>query len=193
MNPERREYYRISENVSLDFQVISEQEMQASSLPTQFKVSPFFTLLSQLQELDTDTTHLLRKIAQKDPAMGTFLEVTTNKIDAIAKTIASHGIEFDDIQTQEINLSEGGLSFDTQRQVNSGEYLALKLVFQEACIGLLLYGKVLYSTANEDDSGSSNIGIQFFRMPESSRMIIARHIIALQSKELQLQGNIDLD
>ncbi|WP_315983170.1 PilZ domain-containing protein [Aliamphritea spongicola] len=125
--------------------------------------------------------------------MGTFLEVTTNKIDAIAKTIASHGVEFDDIKTQEINLSEGGLSFDTHRQVSSGEYLALKLVFQEACIGLLLYGKVLYSTANEDGSDSSNVGIQFCRMPESSRMIIARHIIALQSKELQLQGNIDLD
>ena len=191
MNPERREYYRICENVSLDFQVISETEMLANSLPTQFQVSPFFTLLSQLQELDTDTTHLLRKIAQKDPTMGTFLEVTTNKIDAIAKTIASHGVEFENITTQEINLSEGGLSFDTPRQVNKGDYLALKLIFAEACIGLLLYGRVLYST--ENDQNSSTVGIQFCRMPESSRMIIARHIIALQSKELQLQGNIDLD
>ena len=188
LDQERRQYFRINQHVSLDYKLISEAEMKQSQLPTQFEVSPFFMLLTHLQELDTDTSYLLRKVAQKDPTLAAVLEIINTKVDTIAKTIAASDVEFDNIVTQHINLSEGGLSFNTQSELPSDHYLAMKLVFEESCMGLLLYGKVLYSNATDEGFFT---GIEFCQMPESSRLIMARHIISSQSKELQKQDDDD--
>ncbi|MEH6575757.1 MAG: PilZ domain-containing protein [Amphritea sp.] len=188
MDQERRQFFRINEHISLDYQEISEEEMQQSPQPTQFEVTPYFTLLTQLQELDADSTFLLRKISQKDPTIGSFLEIINSKVEAIAKTIASSDMEFKNLIAQETNLSEGGLSFDSNSQLATDGFVAMKLIFQESCIGLLLYGKVLYSVSCED---GFNTGIEFCRMPESSRMIIARHIISSQSRQIQNQEDED--
>ncbi|SEQ68821.1 PilZ domain-containing protein [Amphritea atlantica] len=184
MNQERRQYFRINGKVAVDYKVITEDEMQHGRLPTQFQVSPFFLLLTQLQEFSQDNSYQLRKIAQKDPLVATYLENMNNKIDAIAHAIAKSDVEFENLTTQEINLSEGGMSFYSKEPIPLKSYLALKVVFEETYSGLLLYGQVLYS-GEKNEQGQYKIGIEFSDMPESSRMIVARYILTSQTRERQ--------
>jgi len=185
LNQERRQYFRINGKVAVDYKVITEDEMQHGRLPTQFQVSPFFLLLTQLQEFSHDSSYQLRKIAQRDPLVASYLENMNNKIDAIAHAIAKSDVEFENLSTQKINLSEGGMSFFSKESIPENSYLALKVVFEETYTGLLIYGQVLYSGEEEED-GQYKIGIEFSDMPESSRLIVARYILASQARDRQL-------
>ena len=182
MNQERRQYFRIQGKVAVDYKIITEDEMEHSRIPTQFEVSPFFLLLTQLQSLGRDNDYHLRKIAQKEPSVAAYLESMNDKIDAIAQAVAKSDVEFENLTAQEISLSEGGLSFDCEEAIPLNTYLALKVVFEETFSGLLLYGQVLYS--GEED-GKYKIGVEFTDLPESSRMIVARYILSTQARERQ--------
>lgn len=184
MNQERRQYFRINGRVAVDYKVITEDEMKHGSLPTQFQVSPFFLLLTQLQEYNHESSYHLRKIAQKDPMIATYLELMNDKIDAIAHSIAKSDVEFENLTTQKINLSEGGMSFRSTETIELNSFIALKVVFEETFSGLLLYGQVLYCSEKSDD-GQHQIGVEFSDMPESSRMIVARYILNSQARERQ--------
>lgn len=187
MNQERRQYYRINGDISLDYEIISETELSQGKFPSQFQVSPYFNLLGQLQELDNDSSYQIRRIAQKEPAIAGFLEMINAKINAIAKTVAAGDMEFSNLSTQNINLSEGGMSFFAKEAIPEACYLAMKLVFIESFSGLLVYGRVLHCVPQED--GSFKIGIEFTDMPESSRTIVARHILSSQAREIQLDDD----
>ncbi|MGB0468489.1 MAG: hypothetical protein ACPGF7_13305, partial [Pontibacterium sp.] len=63
---ERRKFFRIDHQVSIELKTISAEEIAKNPTPVQFEVSPYFLLLSQLQDLDTEGDHLLRKIAEED-------------------------------------------------------------------------------------------------------------------------------
>lgn len=185
MNQERRQYFRIFGKVAVDYKVITEDEMQHGRLPSQFQVSPFFLLLTELQAYGHDSSYQLRKIAQKDPMVATYLENMNNKIDAIAHAIAKSDVEFENLTTQKISLSEGGMSFNSKEPIPLNSYLALKVVFEETYTGLLLYAQVLYC-GEQEENGQYKIGIEFSDMPESSRMIVARYILSSQARDRQL-------
>lgn len=178
---ERRKFFRIDHQVSIELKKISEEEIRNNPTPVQFEVSPYFLLLSQLQDLDTEGDHLLRKIAEKDSNTAAFLQLMHRKIDTIAKAVAANGIELEQILSQEINLSEGGMMFEYPQSFDSTQHLAIKLIFPETCIGLLLYGRVcrLIPCSN----GNYKVGIQFIRMPESCRVLLARQVMLLQSRQ----------
>ena len=187
MNQERRQYFRIDGKVALDYKIITEAEMRTSRQPSQFEVSPFFMLLADLQELSQDSSYQLRKIAQKDPAVAAYLENLSLRIDTVAKAIARSDMEFDNLCNHEVNLSEGGISFSNNDAIETGNHLALKVVFEETYTGLLLYGKVLY--CGKQQSGGYKIGVEFTDMPESSRLIVARYILSSQARNLKQQDD----
>lgn len=182
---DRRKFFRIEHQVSIELKLISEEEFGANPTPVQFEVSPYFLLLTELQALDTDREHLLRKIAEKDGQIASYLEILNNKIQAIARAVAAGGIDLDSLMSQEVNLSEGGVMFEYDTQLKSDQYLAIKLIFPESCIGLLLYGKTTRIIPLEN--GKFKTGVEFLRMPESCRTLLARQVMRLQSKQRQLE------
>ncbi|WP_415894257.1 PilZ domain-containing protein [Neptuniibacter sp. PT8_73] len=177
---DRRQYFRIDQHVSLELKIISESEISDHPSPTQFDVSPNFLLLSQLQELDSDSSHLLRKVAEKDSNVATLLTVMHNKIERIAQAIASTEMTVGQSAIQEVNLSEGGLQFRHSEAIAKDAFLSIKLVFPDSCIGLLLYAQCLRSDSMGD--GSHLTSVEFIKMPENCRMILARQIFESQAK-----------
>jgi len=181
---DRRQYFRIDQHVSLELQVVTEDEINQHPSPTQFDVSPNFLLLSELLEMDAESSHLLRKIAEKDNNTASFLRIMHEKIERMARAIASTEMTISGAAIQEVNLSEGGLQFVNHSPIEVGTFLSIKLIFPESCIGLLLYAQCCRSEAIDNDSGYLT-GVEFIKMPESCRMILARQILESQARERQ--------
>jgi len=186
---ERRQYFRIDQRVSLELKVVSEQEIANHPDPTQFDVSPNFLLLTELQALDTDTSHLLRKVAEKDNNIATLLSVMHSKIERIAQAVASSEMTIGNAAIQEVNLSEGGLQFRHKEAIEQDTFLSIKLIFPESCIGLLLYAQSLRSDKMADDSHL--VSVEFIKMPENCRMILARQIFESQAKQRKQQSDLE--
>jgi c-di-GMP-binding flagellar brake protein YcgR len=189
MDQDRRQFYRIEHQVAIEYKLVPEAEVMDSARPYQFDVSPHFLLLSELQAMDTDTGHLLRKIGEKQPEVSAYLKLLDTKINRIARSLVSEELkDTGSLRMHNINLSEGGLSFDCDDNLPLGQYLALKLVFPDSLLGLLLYATV---QRNEAIDGGYQIGIEFFKMPESCRTLLARFILEAQARERQRQLNVD--
>ncbi|MDO6595061.1 PilZ domain-containing protein [Neptuniibacter sp. 1_MG-2023] len=185
---DRRQYFRIDQRVSLELKVIDESEIEHHPSPTQFGVSPNFLLLSELQEIDTQSQHLLRKISEKDSNVASFLQIMHDKIERIAQAIASNEMVIRNSAIQEVNLSEGGIQFRHKEPFNVDSFLSVKLVFPESCLGLLIYAQCCRSEAMAD--GSFMTGIEFIKMPESCRMILARQIFESQARLKQQEPEL---
>ena len=189
----RRKYFRIDHEVSLELKIISEAEMQQHSTPVQFDVTPNFHLLTQLQVLEADSEQLLQKIGEQDANIGRFLRLINDKVDLVARTLATGGMEIQNLTSQVINLSEGGMMFTYDEALSEDQYLAVKLIFPETCVGILLYSKVCRTIPLDD--GKFNIGIEFLSLPEAYRTLLARQIMLFQRKqrreELGNQGQED--
>lgn len=182
---DRRKYFRIDHQVSLELKKVSLEEISRSTTPVQFEVSPYFSLLNDLQELESEGSHLLRRIQEKDSDIAAFLGILQRKIDTIAKTMAASSVEIEQVFTQEINLSEGGMMFSYAERLQSGQHLAVKLIFPETCIGVMVYARVcrVLSLPN----GQFNIGIEFIELPENCRTLLARQVMHLQSRQRQAE------
>lgn len=186
---DRRKFFRIDHQVSIELKKITEEELSTNPKPVQFEVSPYFLLLSQLQDLDTEGEHLLRKISEKDTTISSFLQLMHRKIDTIATAVAASGIELEKVMSQEINLSEGGMMFEYPEPVELDTYLAVKLIFPETCIGLLLYAKTCRCILL--DNGLYKIGIEFIHLPENCRVLLARQVMLLQTRLRQMELSSD--
>lgn len=182
MDQERRQYYRIDKPVVIDYKVVSRDDVAGSSQPHQFNVPPYFLLQSQLAEIDSESQHLIYKIGESTPHLATYLQQLNKKVDLIARTIAGSDLDLENSQRQTINLSEGGLSFIAPEKIDVTSYLALKLVFPDNGLGLLLYAEVQRCAEAE---GGYELGVAFMRMPESCRTLLARLILEAQARERQ--------
>lgn len=176
---DRRQYFRIDQKISLEFRLISKKEIINNNRPTQFDVSPNFLLLSEIQKIDSETSHLLHKIAEKDQNIAALLSNMHNKIERIAQAVASSEMVVSNAAIQEVNLSEGGLQFRHSKAVPLETYLSIKLVFPESCLGLLLYGQCCRNQRMAD--GYYMTGVEFIKMPESCRTQLARIILESQA------------
>jgi len=178
---DNRNYYRIEDRAGLEFCSVSKDRIYDENVSFPISVSPHFQLLNQLRSIDADNSQLLRSIGEKDRNLQAYLRGTDQKIELLAQTLASCDDSMKDEHLKNITLSEGGVSFRHYDFMGSGQYLALKLTLLPSCIGLLLYGKVVnYSS---DNNGNHLINVSFENISESSRSLIARHVLLYQSKQ----------
>ncbi|UTW13635.1 PilZ domain-containing protein [Marinobacterium rhizophilum] len=189
MVQDRRQFYRIEHQVAIEYKRVSEAEVMANARPYQFNVPAHFLLLSELQAMDSDTGHLLRKIGEKQPEVSAYLKLLDDKVNRIARSLVAEELkDTGSLRMHNINLSEGGLSFDCEDDLPLGQHLALKLIFPHSLLGLLLYATV---QRNEALEGEHLIGLEFIKMPESCRTLLARFVLEAQAQERQRQLNAD--
>jgi len=176
---ERRQFYRVEKDVALEVEVVSLEEVSRSIQPSQFEVSPYFELLAEVQELDKQQQDLIASIAQSHPEIAALFNLQAQKLDTITRTLASSGLQINHLTKQTINLSEGGM----QCEVNNckpGDYLAIKLIFSNPLLGVLLYGQVQRIISENTDS--QKVAVAFYQMPESCRRLIAQRVLQAQTR-----------
>lgn len=180
---ERRNYYRINYPLALEYQPVDMQTILASESPQQFNVSPYFTLQLHLAELETEFIQLNTKINETQPQLAAGLEILNRKIELIGKTLVRGDLEVDDAHIVDANLSESGMSFIASDAFEPKTLLALKIVFPSDSIGLLLYAEVVRCVASGE---RFEIAVNYLKMPERCRSVLARTIIRAQMRQRRL-------
>lgn len=181
---ERRQFYRIDHPVVIEYQRVAESQVKLSPRPDQFAVSPYFLLQSQLRDIEAEASHYLHRLGEDQPAVEACFNMLNRKIELIASTLAADSFKLEQGRSQFINLSEGGLNFTCPDALEPDQLLALKLVFTETHLGMLLYARIKRCQALPD-AAEYEIGAEFLDMPESCRTQLARLILEAQARERQ--------
>lgn len=172
----RRQYFRVIDHVSIEFTQIAPDALAAE----QFELLPEFGLISEFQLLDVESKHLLRTITDKDKNLGQFLKIMNKKLDSLARVISLNHQVIPNESIVKVNLSEGGISLDSNQKFQKNDKLAIKLILLPNYSGLLLEGKVLSCKKNQ---GTHTLHIEFIDISEAHQQLIARHIMRIQSQQ----------
>lgn len=183
---DRRQYYRIDHPVVIEHQCVSDEEIACSEQPFQFAASSRLTLLARLRSMDADARQHLYRAGEHSASVRACLQLLNRKIELIAQTLMDDAPELTQGEPQFINLSEGGISFIANEPLEHNQALALKLIFTEPRLGLMLYARV---TRVDQRAEGFEVAAEFLRMPESCRTQLARMILEAQAQQRQQELN----
>lgn len=183
---EQRRYFRIEDQVLLEYLVVDAQQYHTGSPEAFFPPSAGFKLIRELQAIDHESHHLLSHIADTQREVADYLKVLNQKLDFLARAFVDDQQLQQPVQPRSVSLSEGGLGFSSDTDFPVGTLLALKLTLLSSYVGLIMFGRVTASQA-QTDSQEHRISVAFEALTEQDQTTIARHVIKTQAEQRRRQ------
>ncbi|MAR00249.1 MAG: hypothetical protein CMI00_06885 [Oceanospirillaceae bacterium] len=173
---ERRRYFRLDDEVILDFEPISQTEAQ------EWK-SRHCNQRNELADLNRDIATLLHQIQTQNPTVARLLNLFNSKVNML-----STGKEIDFSQTEvrtRVNLSACGMSFQTSEHLETGENLRLQMQLQPSNVPVTLLGTIVGIETTDDPAAPHLIRVDFEGLREAEQEILIHHLFQLQTQNLR--------
>lgn len=175
---ERRRFCRIDDEVILHFcQVRSDgAPAQATSMP--------FLLVCRLGEQREHVRNLLRELRAESPRVSRCLSALDERMALLETALLLEQIGPLGELRRSVKLSAGGLSVRTGASYGRDAVLMLEMILLPTLTGIISRGRVLRSVrlSLRDGEPPFLTTIEFVDMKESTRDLIARHVLARQGR-----------
>lgn len=186
MTKERRNYFRVNQEVIFDFHSVDAYTAENDAAAAQFNDTLPLQMLAEFRQIDKQAQELQHQLSETNRALVEYLSYTNRKIELLAREmIAQQRPDFRD-NTSKINLSEAGIAFLSEKAYYKGSYLALKLVFLPHFTGVSLFAQVIRcepAQKSEKDGKESDlyhIAAKFYRISEPEQQILAKTVLDAQ-------------
>lgn len=187
---ERREYFRINDDVYLTFSIISEEEFASAPELLGNLADSSFRLSAEFATLNNSIHPLLNNIKQLHPDIGEYLEFLNQKIDSLNQLMLFKETDLNDDRVVTANLSASGISFNTIEQVDRDQPVKLEIVLLPEKIGILVFGRIV----NPGDDGSNaehDISVRFEHIRPEDRELMIKHNLNKQMSDLREKNEND--
>lgn len=183
---EKRQFFRIQQDVIFNFISVCTDAVSHISAEQHFDHSSTLGLFSQFQQLDNDLHSTLEIIRQDNIGIADYLDMLNQKMNLLSQQLISHeAVSVNDSDSGRIDLSQGGIGFNSSQPLGIESWIAVKLVFLPAYTGLLTYAQVTRNQMQED--GSYLIGARFHQLNEEQQRLLARQVMQAQLTEKRQQ------
>lgn len=178
-NQVHADFFQIHDLLPLDYQPLDEA---AAHELADAEPGSLFGLLAELQLLEHDSQHLLRQISERDRPLVAYLKILNKRIDLLGSVL---GLQLSaDMNTPlAVTLSEGGITFPSAQPMQSGDWLALRLLLPTPA-GLSIAAQVA-DCARDPASGQYLIQVSFSLLSDAQRQLLTRHIMHKQAQEIR--------
>jgi hypothetical protein len=175
---DRREYYRIDDQIALQIRLPGSHNEEDSLL---------FNLLGDLHLLEYEAQPLLRTVGESDRALFSYLKVINKRIDLLSQVLAQNLLK-DIGPARDVSLSESGIAFVDALVHPIDTLLSLKIVLLPQGFGLHVDARVL---EHRDTAEGTQTVTVFENLSAATQQILARHILHKQAlqRRLALQAN----
>jgi hypothetical protein len=180
---DRREFFRVEDDVLLQVTPSSEQAAFSGKPPGEFSEDSGFNLVTDLKQIDHDNQQLLSQFGHNNRDLELYLRGLNKKIDLIASQIVKS--QQQPQHKMRITLSEGGLAFCSEQAYNKGTILAMQLFLLPSYVAVGLYGRVLNCSKQGDGHRISTV---FVGLTDSNRQVLARQVMQVQLQEKRHQA-----
>ena len=184
MEEDRRRFFRLDDEVVLDFETLSREDISAwKDSHQQHK--------DELSQLEQDIGNHINQLKAQNPAIARLLELFNQKINLLG---ASHlpGTAKRDLSATEartrINLSACGMAFYTHESVNKDDHLLLHMQLKPSNAELSLTGKIVSVEQSRTDEEPNLVRIDFSDLKEAEQEVLIQHLFQLQNRHLKLRS-----
>jgi len=187
MNDERREYFRIEDEIALDYRQIDRDEADRLQDKIQSRVVDRFTAASSFAATTRQMTHVMHKVQSDSPELARCLQMLDHKLNMVAQLFVSEEMGLNEQPSREVSLSAGGVAFRTRNKVDVGSLLELRMVLFPSLVGILTVSSVVHCERASDGNREFpwQIAVVYEHLRESDREHLVRHIMAKETQQLR--------
>lgn len=181
---ERRRFFRLDDQVTLDFKPLSKEQYSSWQEQNRFNRNNVDCLEKEINDL----TH---KIKSQNSDLGRLIELLNQKINTLKclQNSESATIDVPNITKKEgltgINLSACGMSFQSEKQYDTNEFLLLTMILKPSNTQISLAGQVIKSEKTSLQDKPFKIRINFPDIQEAEQELLIQHLFQLQTKKLK--------
>ncbi|HHH44823.1 MAG TPA: PilZ domain-containing protein [Gammaproteobacteria bacterium] len=187
MSDERREYFRIEDEIALDYRLIDRDEAGRLQEKIQSRVVDRFTAASSFAATTRQMTHVMHKVQSDSPELARCLQMLDQKLNMIAQLFVSEEMGLNEQPSREVNLSAGGVAFRARHEIDVDSLLELRMVLFPSLVGILTVSRVIHCERINDDNRHFpwQIAVVYEHLRESDREHLVRHIMAKETQQLR--------
>jgi len=185
---ERREFFRIDDEVYLEYKVISEDEYNAAPETLQELHNSSFSLSADFATLNNKIHPVLNNISQLHPDIAEYLGFLNNKIDSLSHLLLCRDHAIDENNTIKVNLSASGIKFMQDQPLELKQPLQLELVLMPEKVGILIYGRVV-KLIEAPKNGEKYISVEFEHIRYEDQELMIKHNLNKQMSVIREQND----
>jgi len=184
---ERRQYFRIKNSLFMSYQLIekrSKNSIQKQKIEQeQIEKLPFLYLLKELNNIKTQNKTFLNTLLADQTSTTTHICQLNDKVTELAQYLVKN-LDSKYKELLEVNLSGGGIRFQSEGKLTNGQKLKLHIVLVPEYHNMVIYGQIVNCQKSKTQS-SYEYSVTFDQIQESDRDAIIKHIFRAQSKQLR--------
>lgn len=180
---EKRQFFRIQQDVVFNFCTVSNDNVVHNRPEQHFEHSETLCLFSEFQQIDGNSSDILESIQRDNPLVAEYLNTINQKLNLVCQQVLSNQSSVHDVDSGKVDISQGGLGFQSDHPIGVESWLALKLIFLPSYTGVITYGQVTRNMLQDD--GSYLIGVRFHNLTDEQSKVIAKQIFSTQIMERQ--------
>ncbi|RLK50707.1 PilZ domain-containing protein [Alkalispirillum mobile] len=177
---ERRQYFRIEDTLAISWVTVPEGRVQAVMEQLRreedqgIEADEAFAALSRRAEK-------LRRV--QEPELRALFELLEQRLEMLADRVLHWDRRHSRADLQQVNLSAGGVAFQTVQPVLVGENIVVKLGLLEMGRTVFAGGKVV--RCHEDSPGQWGVAVAFHHINEEDQQKLLQYTLHKQSQQIK--------
>ncbi|AXY56259.1 PilZ domain-containing protein [Acinetobacter chinensis] len=178
---ERRVMSRIDAALRINYQIISDEVALNDPYDPNFVLPRYFLLLAELDQFDHALNYELEQLTEKDQQIARILSLFNQKLNLITGSLYDAIVQSMLPVPEQVNFSESGLSFYSDRLIAEGTYIHLTLSHPENFFHIAATAQVVYS--REEENGKYRTGAYFITLHPQDRSKLGECVELTQNKQ----------
>lgn len=178
---ERRRFFRLDDEVVLDFQVFSPEELSELTQHTS-------QVKTELQEIEQELGALIYQLKSQNPQVSRLAELLNQKLNLLAQsgqqTTQQRALSSSEARTR-INLSACGMAFNTAEALDANHHLMLNMQLKPSNTVLELRGRVISVSPSGEENKPHHVRVNFEGLTEAEQELLIQHLFQLQNRNLK--------
>ncbi|NHN35947.1 PilZ domain-containing protein [Pseudomaricurvus alcaniphilus] len=177
---ERRSFFRIPSEIVLDFHPVDSYTLENTRAEDEFpEEQKALSLFSELRRLDKEASPHLGAIGDNNRPLADYLKMLNKKLDLIAQQCVAANYSGEDVRPTHVNLSEGGIAFNSGKALYKDSHLALRIMFLSDYSSLASFARVV-RCESQQESKVFKIACKFLTLNNNQQELLGRHIMQAQ-------------
>jgi c-di-GMP-binding flagellar brake protein YcgR len=188
---DRRRYFRISDKVSLKYRVVQGIDIETEIKRSEHEKNNLADLKNAFNCIEAKIMSKMGRIEEVSPMVAEVLGLYDKKL-SLMESMIMHNDDRDNsiTETQQVNLSASGISFESNTPINEDVNLKMELVLFPEYQFIPVYARVVDCRKKMDDNlYRFNIAVEFVGICESDQEIIMQHILSKQAASIKEDRN----
>jgi hypothetical protein len=181
----RRQAVRMTDRILFAYTPVQPERYEAVRRDFEKGIPPYQQDGLEDIRLHVGAQNSLVRLRARDEDLADFLHYLDTKLNLLLKEIRGGRSPFDQLTSENVSLSSGGMAFFTGRQLAAGEYLELHLVLAPNHIYLYCLGEVVDCDRKGGGEKPFRVSVKFTLFTEEDREKLIQHLFKLQSLALR--------